>query len=236
VSGAPGARAIAVIPARGGSQRIPRKNIKAFGGRPMIAWSIEAALACGLFDQVVVSTDDAEIAEVARAHGAQVPFMRPAALADHHTPTRPVVLHALRTLGVTPQRHPHTCWLTATAPFVTAADLRRGLQVLVESGAEFAFSVARFSFPIQRALRLNAEGRIEMLYPEHRGTRSQDLEPAYHDAGQFYWGRTEAVLADRPTLSPLAVPVLLPTHRVQDIDTPDDWERAERLFRVRDLP
>ena len=235
MSQAPARTAVAVIPARGGSQRIPRKNIKPFGGRPMIAWSIEAALASGLFERVVVSTDDAEIAEVARACGAEVPFMRPAALADHHTATRPVVLHALRTLGVDAQRHPYTCWLTATAPFVTAADLRRGLQTLVESGADFALSVARFSFPIQRALRLNAAGRIEMLYPEHRTTRSQDLEPAYHDAGQFYWGRTEAVLADRPTLSPLAVPVPLPTHRVQDIDTPEDWERAERLFRVRDI-
>jgi pseudaminic acid cytidylyltransferase len=227
--------AVAIIPARGGSQRIPRKNIRPFGGRPMIGWSIEAALECALFDRVVVSTDDDEIAEVARAHGAEVPFMRPAALADHHTATRPVVLHALRTLGIEPQRHPYTCWLTATAPFVTAADLRRGLQTMVDAKADFALSAARFGFPIQRALRLNAEGRIEMLYPEHRQTRSQDLEPAYHDAGQFYWGRTEAVLADKPTLSPLAVPVLLPTHRVQDIDTPEDWERAERLFRVRDL-
>lgn len=228
-------RAIAVIPARGGSQRIPRKNVRPFGGKPMLAWSVEAALASQLFDRVVVSTDDDEIAAVACAHGAEVPFVRPAALADHHTATRPVVLHALRTLGVEPAAHPFTCWLTATAPFVTAADLRRGLDTLVETGADFALSVARFSFPIQRALRLNAAGRIEMLYPEHRTTRSQDLEPAYHDAGQFYWGRTEAVLADLPTLSPRAVPVMLPTHRVQDIDTPEDWERAERLFRVRDV-
>lgn len=226
--------AVAVIPARGGSQRIPRKNIRPFGGRPMIGWSIEAALESALFDRVVVSTDDDEIAEIARACGAEVPFRRPAELADHHTATRPVVLHALHTLGVSAQTHPHTCWLTATAPFVTAADLRRGLQTLRASSADFAFSVTRFSFPIQRALRINADGRIEMVQPEHRTTRSQDLEPTFHDAGQFYWGRTEAVLADLPTLSPRAVPVLLPTHRVQDIDTPEDWERAERLFRLRD--
>ncbi|HSI57160.1 MAG TPA: pseudaminic acid cytidylyltransferase [Ideonella sp.] len=226
------ARAVAVIPARGGSQRIPRKNVRPFAGKPMIAWSIAAALESGLFDRVVVSTDDDEIAEVARAHGAEVPFRRPAALAGHHTATRPVVIHALQTLGITAGSHPHTCTLAATAPFVSAADLARGVAMLVEQQAEFAFSVARYTFPIQRALRLNAEGRVEMFQPEHRLTRSQDLEPAFHDAGQFYWGLTGSVLADRPTFSPLSVPVLLPEHRVQDIDTPEDWARAERLFRL----
>ena len=221
-----------MIPARGGSQRIPRKNVQAFSGKPMIAWSIEAALRCNLFERVVVSTDDDEIAKVARRHGAEVPFRRPAALAGHQVPTRPVVLHALQALGVTPASHPYTCTIAATAPFLHEEDLARGRQALAEQGAEFAFSVARYAYPIQRALKLNAHGRVEMFHPEHRLTRSQDLEPAYHDAGQFYWGLTRSVLADRPTLSPLSVPIVLPEHRVQDIDTPDDWARAERMFRL----
>lgn len=226
--------AIAVIPARGGSRRIPRKNIRPFAGRPMIAWPITAALDSGLFARVVVSTDDDEIADVARRCGAEVPFLRPAALADDHTATRPVVLHALHTLGVTPAVHPHCCTLAATAPFTTAAELRRGLDALLTHGADFAFTVLPYPHPVERALSITADGRVSMRHPEHRLTRSQDLPPAYHDAGQFYWGRTEAVLADRPTLSPAAVPVILPAHRAVDIDTPDDWVRAERLFALRD--
>jgi pseudaminic acid cytidylyltransferase len=226
---------IAVIPARGGSKRIPRKNIKFFCGKPIIAWSIEAARALGLFDHIVVSTDDAEIAEVAKAHGAEVPFMRPAALSDDHTGTSPVVAHAIEWY----REHGHipdpVCCIYATAPFVTAADLQRGLQTLTDTGSDFAFSVTSYAFPVQRAIRLTNGGRAEMLQPEHFNTRSQDLEEAFHDAGQFYWGRAEAWLSGKVIFGPHTAAVQLPRHRVQDIDTAEDWQRAEYLFRALNL-
>ncbi len=223
---------LAVIPARGGSKRIPRKNIREFAGKPMIAWSIEAARASSCFDRVIVSTDDAEIAEVARQWGAEVPFMRPAALADDHTGTIPVIAHAidwLRAHGETPEQ---VCCVYATAPFVQPEDLRRGLEALQSRDADYAFSVTRYAFPIQRALRITDDGHVAMFQPEHFATRSQDLEEAWHDAGQFYWGRAAAWLEERPLFAAGSVPVVLPPHRVQDIDTPEDWVRAEWLFRA----
>ena len=223
---------IAVIPARGGSKRIPRKNSKPFCGKPMIAWSIEAARASGLFDHIVVSTDDPEIAEVAKAHGAEVPFMRPAALSDDHTGTSPVVAHAIewyRANGLVPDP---VCCIYATAPFVTAADLQRGLKTLTDTGSDFAFSISSYAFPIQRAIKLNLEGRVEMFQPENFNTRSQDLEEAYHDAGQFYWGRAAAWLSGKIIFGSHAAAVRLPRYRVQDIDTAEDWTRAEYLFRA----
>ena len=223
---------VCVIPARGGSKRIPRKNIKLFCGRPMIAWSIEAAQQSGCFDQVVVSTDDAEIAEVARQCGAQVPFIRPAALSDDHTSTTAVVAHATNWFAAQGQTPTQVCCLYATAPFVSAADLRQGLTVLTDTGADYAFSVTSYAFPIQRAIRLTTNNRVEMFNPEHFNTRSQDLEEAYHDAGQFYWGRAEAWLQGRMIFSPAAAPVILPRQRVQDIDTPEDWTRAEWMFKA----
>lgn len=223
---------LAVIPARGGSKRIPRKNIKPFCGKPMIAWSIEAALESGCFDQVVVSTDDAEIAEVARQCGAQVPFVRPAELSDDHTGTTAVVAHAIDRFTAQGQTPEQVCCLYATAPFVSADDLRRGFTVLTETGSDYAFSVTSYAFPIQRAIRLNETGRVEMFNAEHFNTRSQDLEDAYHDAGQFYWGRADAWQQGRMIFSPAAAPVMLPRHRVQDIDTPEDWARAEWMFKA----
>jgi pseudaminic acid cytidylyltransferase len=223
---------LAVIPARGGSKRIPRKNIKPFCGKPMIAWSIEAALQSGCFDQVVVTTDDAEIAEVARQCGAQVPFMRPAALSDDHTGTTAVIAHAIDWFAAHDQTPDQVCCLYATAPFVSADDLRRGLAVFTETGSDYAFSVTSYAFPIQRAIRITQAGRVEMYNPEHFNTRSQDLEEAYHDAGQFYWGRASAWLENKIIFSPASAPVMLPRHRVQDIDTPEDWLRAEWMFKA----
>jgi len=223
---------LALIPARGGSKRIPRKNIKLFCGKPMIAWSIEAALQSGCFDQVVVSTDDAEIAEVARQYGAQVPFMRPAALSDDHTGTTAVVAHAINWFAAQGNTPEQVCCLYATAPFVSAGDLCRGLSVLTETGADYAFAVTSYAFPIQRAIRITPAGRVEMFSPEHFNTRSQDLEEAYHDAGQFYWGHANAWLANKMIFSAASAPVKLPRHRVQDIDTPEDWLRAEWLFKA----
>lgn len=223
---------LAIIPARGGSKRIPRKNIKPFCGKPMIAWSIEAALQSACFDQVIVSTDDAEIAEVARQWGATVPFMRPAELSDDHTGTIPVIRHAIEWFNRQGQSVEQACCLYATAPFVSAEDLRSGLDILQSNDCDYAFSVTSYAFPIQRAIRLNAEGRVEMFSPEHFNTRSQDLEEAFHDAGQFYWGTTEAWLQGKLIFSPDSLPLLLPRHRVQDIDTSEDWERAEWLFKA----
>ena len=223
---------LAVIPARGGSRRIPRKNIREFCGKPIIAWSIEAALASGCFDRVLVSTDDPEIAEVARAYGADVPFTRPAELSDDHTPTIPVIAHAIHWYEANIVAVETACCIYATAPFCRGEDLREGQRMLEEGGTDYVFPVVRYGFPIQRALRVTADGHVEMFQPKHASTRSQDLEPAYHDVGQWYWGRRVAWLEGRLLFSRASRPLVLPAHRVQDIDTPDDWERAELMFRA----
>lgn len=221
---------LCVIPARGGSKRVPRKNVRDFHGKPMIVWSIEAALQSGVFGRVLVSTDDAEIARIARDAGAEVPFSRPRELADDHTPTVPVMAHGIGEAEQLWGEAQAVCCLYAAAPFVRATDLREGLGLLGSSGARYVLPVTSFPFPIQRAVRLTEEGRVEMLSPEHVVTRSQDLEEAYHDVGQFYWGTREAWLDGVPLMGPDSAPLLIPRHRVQDIDTPEDWERAERLF------
>ncbi len=223
---------LAVIPARGGSKRIPRKNIKPFCGKPMIAWSIEAALQSGCFDEVVVSTDDQEIAAVAMAYGAKAPFIRPARLSDDHTGTIPVVRHAVEWFQQGGRPPAQVCCIYATAPFIQVDDLRRGLELLQTSDCSYAFSVTSYPFPIQRAIRITEQGRVEMFHPEHFSTRSQDLEEAWHDAGQFYWGRAQAWIEERVVFTPASVPVPLPRHRVQDIDTPEDWFRAEWMFKA----
>ncbi|WP_313650351.1 pseudaminic acid cytidylyltransferase [Pseudomonas soli] len=223
---------VAIIPARGGSKRIPRKNIKMFCGKPIIAYSIEAALSSGCFDKVIVSTDDDAIADVARALGAIVPFVRPKLLSDDYAGTGPVVRHAIQWLIAEGEEPSLVCCIYATAPFVSAADLRRGLESLLADSVDYAFSVTSYGFPIQRAVRLNADNRIEMFQPEHLNTRSQDLEEAFHDAGQFYWGRTSAWIDSKPLFGPQSSPVMLPRHRVQDIDTLEDWVRAEWLFKA----
>jgi N-acylneuraminate cytidylyltransferase len=222
---------LAVIPARGGSKRIPRKNIKPFCGKPMIAWSIEAALASGCFDRIIVSTDDAEIADVARAHGAEVPFVRPTELADDYAGTVPVVHHAVRWCIDDSPSPELVCCIYATAPFIAPTDIVRGLGLLQDTGCDYAFSVTAYASPIQRALRIRGDGRVEMFQPECFNLRSQDLEPAYHDAGQFYWGRAQAWLAETPIFNADAAPIILPRYRVQDIDTVDDWIRAEWMFK-----
>ncbi|WP_341327680.1 pseudaminic acid cytidylyltransferase [Methylotuvimicrobium sp. KM2] len=223
---------IAVIPARGGSKRIPRKNIKDFCGKPIIAWSIEAAKVSDLFDHIIVSTDDEEIAEVARNWGAEVPFMRPAELSNDFTGTGAVTRHALKWSLEHYGDIECVCTLYATAPFIRAADLRAGYQALVDQAKAAAFTVTSFPYPIQRALRITSSGGVEMMQPDYRMTRSQDLEPAYHDAGQFYWERTPALLQDTLLPADLVLPIVLPRHQVQDIDTEEDWIRAELMFKV----
>jgi N-acylneuraminate cytidylyltransferase len=198
----------------------------------MIAWTIAAAYECGCFDRVVVSTDDAEIADVSVRYGAEAPFVRPLDLSDDMTPTAPVIRHAIRWFegqGVFPDE---VCCLYATAPFISAADIRRGLDVLRETGCDYAFAVTRYPAPIQRAFRIAANGRVEMFHPEFFFTRSQDLETSYHDAAQFYWGRADAWSRCEPIFGPKSAPVPLHRARVQDIDTAEDWEMAEILFRA----
>jgi pseudaminic acid cytidylyltransferase len=224
--------AIAIIPARGGSQRIPRKNIKLFNGEPMIAHSIRVALASGVFDSVIVSTDDEEIADVARASGAEVPFMRPANLADAHTGTAAVIQHALQSVaGTLSQPFDYACCIYATAPLLQARFLRQGFEALHAAPEKsYAFSVCSFGFPVQRALLIDGDGCVNAMYPEYRSVRSQDLPAAYQDAGQFYWGRSDAWLRGDTVFSELSLPVILPRHLVQDIDSPEDWLRAEYLY------
>lgn len=221
---------LCVIPARGGSKRIPRKNVKTFHGRPMIAWSIQAALDSQAFDHVIVTTDDPDIADVARSQGAEVPFMRPPELSDDHTPTVPVIAHAIAQAEALWGTQDLICCLYATAPFVQASDIAAARDMLDNTEVDYAFPVTSFPYPIQRGVKLRNDGRMEMFQPEHALTRSQDLEEAYHDAGQFYWGRRAAWLAEKTLIGPDAAPLVIPRHRVQDIDTPEDWDRAERLF------
>jgi pseudaminic acid cytidylyltransferase len=220
---------IAVIPARGGSKRIPRKNIRMFCGKPIIAYSISAAQQTGLFDQVVVSTDDEEIATVAREFGATTPFIRPKEIADDFTGTNAVVKHAVAWFNAQSNDVTHACCLYATAPLVRANFITQGYEALARSDAAFAFSVTSYAFPIQRAVRITPDGRVDAIYPEHRMTRSQDLEHAYHDAGQFYWGTARAFLEDMPVFAPHSIGVILPRHLVQDIDTLEDWGQAELM-------
>ncbi len=224
---------LCVIPARGGSKRIPRKNIREFCGKPMIAWSIDAAKASQCFDHIIVSTDDAEIADVARQWGAEVPFMRPAELADDFAGTTPVVAHTVQ--WYRDQNHDlrSVCCLYATAPFAKPSDIRQGLAMLTTASADrFVFTATAYASPIQRALKLDpASGVAHMWRPEQFIKRSQDLEPAYHDARQFYWGRPHAWLHSQ-NLFEGSKPLLLPQWRVQDIDTEEDWLRAELLYRV----
>jgi N-acylneuraminate cytidylyltransferase len=223
---------IAVIPARGGSKRIPRKNIRDFCGRPMLAWSIDAARASSLFDHVLVSTDDREIATVARDWKAEVPFVRPDELSDDHAGTTEVVGHATSWALTNGWPLSAVCCIYATAPFVQPADLRRGLDALESGDWDFAFSVTEFPSSIFRSFRQLPEGGLEMFFPEQFQTRSQDLPIALHDAGQFYWGRPDAWVGHKPIFGRRSVPVFIPHWRVQDIDSEDDWRRAELLRQV----
>jgi len=223
---------VAVIPARGGSKRIPRKNIRPFAGKPIIAYSIAAARDCGLFDRIMVSTDDEEIASVARGCGAEAPFVRPKDLADDHTGTDAVVRHAIGWLAAEGAAVDYACCIYATAPFLQVRYLREGYDKLLASGRNYAFSITSFSFPVQWALRIAKAGTVEALHPEQILMRSQDVEGFFHDAGQFYWGRAQAYLDGVAPHFSAAVPIILPRHLVQDIDTPEDWRRAELMYQA----
>lgn len=220
---------LAVIPARGGSKRIPRKNIKHFHGKPMIGYAIAAALASKVFDRVIVSTDDDEIAQVAREHGAEVPFLRPHELADDHTPTVPVIAHGIKACQELGWDVQEVCCIYPGVPFISTTDLCLALEQLLAIGAHYVFPVTGFPSPIQRALRRLPDGSVQPFQPEHAATRTQDLEPGYFDVGQFYWGRAAAWLQGL-NLHLNGVTLVIPEWRVVDIDTPADWERAELLY------
>ena len=223
---------IAIIPARGGSKRIKGKNIRNFAGKPLIAYSIEAALKAAVFDDIVVSTDSEEIATIAEKYGASYVIRRPASLADDFTGTAPVVCHAIDTYQDDKGQVDNVCCIYATAPFLSATYLKEGLSRLNDNpDMHFAFSVTTFPFPIQRAIRLHGKGVLP-FDASKMATRSQDLTESFHDAGQFYWGKASAWLTDKPMFAPTSSPVILPRHLVQDIDTPEDWERAELMYRA----
>lgn len=221
---------IAVIPARGGSKRIPRKNIKLFCGKPIVAYSIEAAKLSGLFDKIIVSTDSNEIASIARDYGADTPFMRPNNLSDDFTGTNAVVKHAIHWYHENDTNIDFACCIYPTAPLIRSEYLVEGLEKLTTSNKEFAFSVTTFPFPIQRALVIDKDGSVQPLNPRNNSIRSQDLIETYHDAGQFYWGKASAFLNDETLFSNASLPVVLPRHLVQDIDTTEDWTRAELMY------
>jgi pseudaminic acid cytidylyltransferase len=223
---------VAVIPARSGSKRVPRKSIRLFAGRPMIAYPIGYALESGLFDKVIVSTDDDEIARIAREHGADVPFVRPAELADDHTGTLPVVAHAARWATATLADVDLICCIYPTSPFLVVDDLRRAHDTMRAGTWDYCFSVCEYGSPIFRSFRARPDGGLEMFFPDQFPVRSQDLPRALHDAGQFYVGTVPAWLEERPIFGPRSTFIELPRWRVHDIDTPDDWQRAELVWRA----
>lgn len=223
---------IAIIPARGGSKRIPGKNIRTFCGKPIIAYSIQAAIDSGLFDHVIVSTDDEKIADVSQSLGAEVPFIRPVHLSGDYTHTIPVIKHVIEWVCNHLGPVEYACCIYATAPFIQVADLIQGYTSLINSDKEYAFSVTEYRFPIQRAIKINEPGSVECFYPEYALTRSQDLEKAYHDAGQFYWGKASAFCSEKLLFQPHSLPIFLPSYRVQDIDTLEDWYHAEAIWKA----
>ena len=223
--------AIAIIPARGGSKRIPRKNIKDFFGKPLIAYSIEVALKSNLFEKVIVSTDDEEIANVAIKYGAIVPFIRPKELSDDFTGTGAVVNHTLEYLKQNNEEYDFVCTVYATAPFLDEKYLIEGFEELQNSNAKIAFSCTSMPFPIQRTFKITKDKRCKMFWPENFMKRSQDLEEAYQDAGQFYWDN-QKIKSNEITFGKDSIPIILPRHLVQDIDTLEDWRRAEYMYEV----
>lgn len=218
---------LAVIPARGGSKRIPRKNIRQFFGKPMIAWSIEAAKFSELFEHIIVSTDDEDIAEVALQFGASVPFMRPEGLANDYIGTTPVVAHATQWALDQGLDIEAVCCIYATAPFIQIEDIIQGWEALKSGDWDYAFAVTDFGAPIFRSFSQTKDGGVNMFFPEYLTARSQDLPIALHDAAQFYWGKSKSWVDGKDIFGQKSRPVQIPRWRVQDIDTQDDWVRAE---------
>lgn len=223
---------IAIIPARGGSKRIPRKNVKDFLGMPIIAYSIKAALESGIFDEVMVSTDDEKIAKVAKEYGANVPFLRSKETANDFATTADVINEVLDTYRAEGKDFDIVCCLYATAPFVTAERLKEASDILDTGSFDSAFTCVPFSYPVQRGLVINEDGRIEMKWPEYKLSRSQDLPTIYHDAGQFYFATLSAFKKSNGFWGENTAPVILSELEVQDLDTPTDWAIAEMKYKT----
>jgi pseudaminic acid cytidylyltransferase len=221
---------IAIIPARGGSKRIPRKNVKEFCGKPMIVWAIDTARESKLFDHIVVSTDDQEIARIANIHGATTPFLRPLELSDDLTPTVPVVAHAIQECMSLGWNADYVCCIYPCVPFLVVDDLKKSFNIVKTTNSQFIYPVAEYAHPIQRAMRQLKSGQMEFFSPQHELTRTQDHEKSYYDTGQFYWGKASSWLNHKKMHTDgLGMPI--PNWRAIDIDNNDDWKRAELIFR-----
>lgn len=223
---------LCVIPARSGSKRIPKKNIKNFYGKPIIAWSIEAAIKSNCFDKVLVSTDDHEIVELAKSYGAEAPFIRPKKLADDYAATVPVISHAIKWQIENFKKPTYVCCIYATAPFIQLNYLRRGLKLLKDTNCEYTFSATNYAYPIQRSFRIKKNNKIKMFDTKYYNLRTQDLEEVYHDVGQFYWATADTWLKNKKIIGENSIPIIIPRSRAIDIDTPIDWQIAEIMFEV----
>ena len=223
---------LCIIPARGGSKRIPKKNIKIFCDKPIIEWSINAALRSKCFDKVIVSTDSEEISLISKRLGAEVPFLRPNNLSDDKTTTVPVISHAIKFVNENFRKVDYACCIYATAPFIEIKYLKEGLDKILKYNANYTFSATSYSFPIQRAIKISKQKRSQMFYPNFQDTRSQDLEEAFHDAGQFYWGKASAWLENQKIFEGDSIPIIIPRYKVQDIDNEEDWIRAELMYKL----
>ena len=220
---------IAIIPARGGSKRIPQKNIKDFCGKPIIAWSIELAIKSNLFDDIIVSTDDKKIIEIANYYGAKTPFIRPQNISDDLTPTVPVISHALGEMGLIGKYYKFACCIYPCSPFMQIDDLKRAIDILTSKQVDYVYPVTEYQHPIQRCLKFS-KSNMKFMFPEHELTRTQDLERMYHDTGQFYWGKSNSWTAGIKMHSN-GFGLEIPNWRVVDIDNQDDWTRAEIIFK-----
>ncbi len=225
-------KVVAIIPARGGSKRIPRKNIRLFNGLPIIAWSIQAAIKSGCFDRVIVSTDDKEIASIANSHGAETPFIRPKNISDDYAATSDVVAHAIRFERDQGSDIEYVCCIYPTAPFINIDNLKKGLDIIKARDYDYVFSATSYAFPVGRAFSFNSAEGVQMIFPENEKVRSQDLEDAFHDAGQFYWSQSQTWVDLKPIFSPKSFPLILPRYEVVDIDSEEDWNEAEMKCKL----
>jgi N-acylneuraminate cytidylyltransferase len=225
-------KTVCIIPARGGSKRIPKKNIKTFSGQPIIAYSIENALNSNLFDEVMVSTDDPEVAEIAQKYGANVPFMRSAKTADDYAPTIDVVKEVIDSYSKLGKHFNYACCLYPCAPFVTVELLKKGFELMESEKFDSVFPVVAFAYPIQRALKVAKGSKVEMFNPEHILTRSQDLEKAFHDSGQFYWMNCATILQKNQIITDNSGVIEVSELNSHDIDSPTDWKLAELKYAL----
>ena len=223
---------ICIIPARAGSKRVLKKNIIDFHGKPMISWPIEISLKSQLFDKIIVSTDSEEIASIAKQYGADIPFLRPSHLSDDYTPTRPVIIHAIEEISRIYNCPDNICCIYPTSSLLVLEDLIKSYDLFNKNynNCDFVFSVTKYSYPIQRSLKINKGGRVEMNFPEFRESRSQDLKDSYHDAGLFYWGKTNSYIENKLTFSEVSLPYIIPNIRVKDIDNVEDLEMSKIIF------